>query len=141
MKKHFTLPNLNIQKLFTQLTVKDPLNQLHLPYKKDAETHLTTVYNLARKGLAGSLLGQCNLSLAAADEAGNDLAISVDPLGELLRDDRSSLLALVETFDNRRPLNSSASDVEGQADHSTVLVRVEYRLGVEHGRNTLLGFL
>lgn len=97
--------------------------------------------NLAREGLASSLFGQCNLSVAAANETRKDLATTVNPLGELLRVDSSSLLALVETCDNRRRLNSPAPDVEGQANQSTVLVRVEYRLGVEHGGNTFLGFL
>lgn len=97
---------------------------------------------LDRQGLLGArLLGQGDLVVAAGDEAGQDLAAAVDPLGELLAEDLVDVLALVETLDELGALGGAAADVEGPADEGAELVVVEDRLAVEHVGDALLEFL
>jgi len=112
----------------------------HRSYKTIHKKNKTTPpLTLNRKRLgARSRLGKLNLGLAPANQTVENLAASVNPLGELLRDDLVGTLALIETLDQCRALGGAAAHIECPADEGAVLVGVEDGLALEHVLEALL---
>ena len=82
------------------------------------------------------LLGQSNLSIAPAHKTRQHFATTMDPFRQFVGKNRVDILALVQAFDKRRILRSTAAHVERPADEGPVLVQVEGSL--DHFGDALL---
>ena len=77
-----------------------------------------------------SRLEELNLFFSALDEAWKNSSTALVPSGKLLRSDSVGVLTSVKSSEESRGLESTATDVEGEAHQGSILVVIEADLDV-----------
>jgi hypothetical protein len=86
-------------------------------------------------------LSKSNFSIPPADKTRKDLAVGINPLPELRRNDRFRVLAFIKSLDKVGRLGSAAAFIKGPANQSAVLVQVKLYVIIGHIGYTRLEFL